>query len=217
MRKRRLFLIKSPVYRRITSVTDKASGKEIPEEDMLLNRWYTVTVYAYTEKSGALYVYFNPYSEDSIACEGYITGEKFVPLKGLTAVSFVKNSDSQCALKQTIENGEMVVSYFSNGSAWDSRIQFTEKMLGCYNDNFVNGSNPKLKFSICFTGEDKDIQFWSIVSAGYGNCPTLGGLLIKSITYVLLSVYNLYMCIKGFVIWKKIAGKDNGKEINVEG
>ena len=50
-------------------------------------------------------------------------------------------------------------------------------MLGCYNDNFVNGSNPKLKFSICFTGEDKDIQFWSIVSAGYGNCPTLGGLL----------------------------------------
>ncbi len=164
-------------YRRITSVTDKASGKEIPEEDMLLNRWYTVTVYAYTEKSGALYVYFNPYSEDSIACEGYITGEKFVPLKGLTAVSFVKNSDSQCVLKQTIENGEMVVSYVSNGIAYDSRIQFTEKMLGCYNDNFVNGSNPKLKFSICFTGEDKDIQFWSIVSAGYGNCPTLGGLL----------------------------------------
>ena len=39
---------------------------------------------------------------------------------------------------------------------------------------------------------------------------------IKSITYVLLSVYNLYMCIKGFVIWKKIASKDNGKEINVE-
>ena len=40
---------------------------------------------------------------------------------------------------------------------------------------------------------------------------------IKSITYVLLSVYNLYMCIKGFVIWKKIASKDSGKEINVEG
>ena len=39
---------------------------------------------------------------------------------------------------------------------------------------------------------------------------------IKSITYVLLSVYNLYMCIKGFVIWKKIASKDNGKEIKVE-
>lgn len=35
---------------------------------------------------------------------------------------------------------------------------------------------------------------------------------VKSITYVLLSVYNLYMCIKGYFIWRKIANEKGGTE-----
>ena len=167
-------------YRRITSVVEKRSGTEIAETDMLLNRWYTVTFYAYSQKSGALYVYFNP--AEPVGCEGFITDDKFVAVKDSTAVAFVKNPGSKATLKQTIENGEMVVSYTSNGSAWDSRIQFSEKMLKDYNDRLADTEEPKLNFSICFVDEVKDVQFWDIIpkgdgTIGYGKVPTLGSLI----------------------------------------
>ena len=147
-------------YNRIVSVIDKENGNVISEADMMLEKWYTVNVFAYSETNGSVYIYFNPYTQDNIYCEGYVSGSEFVLTKGVTPIAFVRHpSCPQGQLAQTVENGEIVVTYTGVNSVWDARVQFSGKMLERANAEQAIG-NKSLSMDFRFTDDVSTIQLW---------------------------------------------------------
>lgn len=147
-------------YNRIVSVIDKENGNVISEADMMLEKWYTVNVFAYSETNGSVYIYFNPYTQDNIYCEGYVSGSEFVLTKGVTPIAFVRHpSCPQGQLAQTVENGEIVVTYTGVSSVWDARVQFSGKILERVNAEQAIG-NKSLSMDFRFTDDVSTIQLW---------------------------------------------------------
>lgn len=147
-------------YNRIVSVIDKENGNVISEADMMLEKWYTVNVFAYSETNGSVYIYFNPYTQDNIYCEGYVSGSEFVLTKGVTPIAFVRHpSCPQGQLAQTVENGEIVVTYTGVSSVWDARVQFSGKILERANAEQAIG-NKSLSMDFRFTDDVSTIQLW---------------------------------------------------------
>ena len=156
-------------YRRITSVVEKRSGTKIAEEDMLLNRWYTVTFYAYSQKSGALYLYFNP--AEPVGCEGFITDDKFVAINGLTESAFGLMPSASATLTFNEEGGEIVATYTGNSSPWNSRAEITHKMLDKFTAERKLG-NRVLALDFKYEGKVDTLQFWYYTSDGNGAVAT---------------------------------------------
>ena len=178
-------------YRRITSVVEKKSGTKIAETDMLVNRWYTVTFYAYSQKSGALYVYFNP--AEPVGCEGFITGDKFVAINGLTESAFGLMPSASATLTFNEEGGEIVATYTGNSSPWNSRAEITRKMLDKLTAERKLG-NRVLALDFKYEGKVDTLQFWYYTLDGNGAVAakdvTLEALVGNKVATIACDGYN---------------------------
>ena len=178
-------------YRRITSVVEKKSGTKIAETDMLVNRWYTVTFYAYSQKSGALYVYFNP--AEPVGCEGFITGDKFVAINGLTESAFGLMPNASATLTFNEEGGEIVATYTGNSSHWKSRAEITRKMLDKFTAERKLG-NRVLALDFKYEGKVDTLQFWYYTLDGNGAVAakdvTLEALVGNKVATIACDGYN---------------------------
>ena len=178
-------------YRRITSVVEKKSGTKIAETDMLVNRWYTVTFYAYSQKSGALYVYFNP--AEPVGCEGFITGDKFVAINGLTESAFGLMPSASATLTFNEEGGEIVATYTGNSSHWKSRAEITRKMLDKFTAERKLG-NRVLALDFKYEGKVDTLQFWYYTLDGNGAVAakdvTLEALVGNKVATIACDGYN---------------------------
>ena len=73
-------------YDRIIKCVDKSTGTEINVDDMLINKWYSITVFAGSTTNNT-YLYFNPYGETNpVGVKAYISDLKVTLADGINAV-----------------------------------------------------------------------------------------------------------------------------------
>lgn len=105
-------------YNRIIKCVDKKTGDIISVNDMLVGRWYSITVYAMSYENGTVYLYFAPFDDNNVGVKAYISNFR-VSLDGdLKDVPIFKSTINKAVIAECQNDGTLItqVNYNAGGS-----------------------------------------------------------------------------------------------------
>ena len=135
-------------YERIIKCVDKTTDKTVNVDDILIKKWYKITVYAASDTDGA-YIYVNPYGSNlPVGVKAYISDFNVVLSNGASAA--FKSTVNGAVSVDVEDDGTLVTILNYNGSAVHT-TPFSDEVWAEYLVAQTEGGKI-MRFDVKFSG-----------------------------------------------------------------